>query len=424
MEKWKEFPLSKEEEEGVTVEGEEICGEETFQRTLAGRLWTESSFNSRAFTSTMLGAWKLRNPVETQELSKNLFLFRFTTKRDLESVLRNGPWSFDRNILVLARVSGEEQPSELNMHYGVFWVRVYELPLMLRSEAMAKKLGGILGKFEEMDMKEANRNGRFLRIKVTMDLKLPLKRGTVVRFKDKNLRVFFKYERLPTFCFVCGRLGHQLKDCESTGDLSDEGFEDIEENDLLYGQWLRASPLPRVNEDVRKKESNSSSCSKSLFNLSSGQSKCEARGKEKEGEGEVEQLRDSGDKGKEKLITTTPATVAVPVNLLEIEAVAESFGAVDISNVDANKGSSFKGKTIKKKKWTRRQPIRKSLAAPKQTLDREIGKRHLVDVMIIEGEVEDCGSGEKKRRGGQDALVRSPQLLPEVVLEDQHRLEQ
>lgn len=171
MEKWKEIPLSKEEEEGITMEGEEICGEEIFQRTLAGRLQNESSFKSRVFTIIMIGAWKIRNPVETQELSKNLFLFCFSTKRDLGSVMRNGPWSFDINILVLTRFSREEKPSKLNMHYGVFQVRVYELPLMLRSVSMARKHGGVLGFFEEMDIKEENINGRFLRIKVTINLK-------------------------------------------------------------------------------------------------------------------------------------------------------------------------------------------------------------------------------------------------------------
>lgn len=73
---------------------------------------------------------------------------------------------------------------------------------MLISEAMDKKLGGILGEFEEMDQKEAHRNERFLRIKVKINLKKPLKPGTVVRYKEKNLRVHFKYERLPTF-FLC-----------------------------------------------------------------------------------------------------------------------------------------------------------------------------------------------------------------------------
>lgn len=64
---------------------------------------------------------------------------------------------------------------------------------------------------------------------MTIHLKKPLKRGKVVRFKEKNLRVYFKYERLSNFCFVCGKLGHQLKDCELVGDLSEEGFEDLDE---------------------------------------------------------------------------------------------------------------------------------------------------------------------------------------------------
>ncbi|XP_058774352.1 uncharacterized protein LOC131648628 [Vicia villosa] len=266
MENWKNIPLSKEEEEGVVVADDEVCGEEIFQRTLAGKLWTDSSFNTRAFTSTMISAWKLKNQVEKQELSKNLYLFRFATKRDLETVLKNGPWSFDRNLLVLARISGEKQLSALNMHYGSFLVRIYELPLMLRSEAMARKIGGIIGSFEEMDQKEAHRNRRFLRIKVTMDLQLPLKRGTVVKFKDKSLRVHFKYERLPSFCFVCGRIRHQLKDYEELGDLSEDGFEDIEEQDLSFGLWLRASPLPKVMEDQRK-ESSSGNCTRSSTSL-------------------------------------------------------------------------------------------------------------------------------------------------------------
>lgn len=59
----------------------------------------------------------------------------------------------------------------MDMHYGVFWVRTYDLLFMLRSETMAGKIGGIFEKFEEMDQKEAHRNGRFLCIKVTIDLK-------------------------------------------------------------------------------------------------------------------------------------------------------------------------------------------------------------------------------------------------------------
>lgn len=109
---------------------------------------------------------------------------------------------------------------------------------MLRSEIMARKLGGILRTFEEMDQKEARMNGRFLKIKVKMDLKQPLKRGTMVHFKEKNLQVHFKYERLPTFYFACVRIDNQLKDYEALGDLRKEGFEDLDEHDLSFGLWL------------------------------------------------------------------------------------------------------------------------------------------------------------------------------------------
>lgn len=114
---------------------------------------------------------------------------------------------------------------------------------------MEKNIGDILGGFEEIDMKDAHRNGKFLRIKVKMDLKNPLKTGAVVRYKEKSHRVFFKYERLPTFCFVCGRMGHQIKDNEAMEDLGEEGFKDINEQDLSHGICSRASPLPKVYED-------------------------------------------------------------------------------------------------------------------------------------------------------------------------------
>lgn len=81
---------------------------------------------------------------------------------------------------MLERVTGEEKPFGLNMHFGVFWVRIYNLLLMLRSEVMASKIGNTLGKFEEIDWKDIHVNEIFFRIKVTVVLKQTLKRGTVV----------------------------------------------------------------------------------------------------------------------------------------------------------------------------------------------------------------------------------------------------
>ncbi|RHN51689.1 hypothetical protein MtrunA17_Chr6g0471591 [Medicago truncatula] len=73
------------------------------------------------------------------------------------------------------------------MNTGEFWARIYELPLKLRSNEMAEKLGNLLGKFVEVDSKECNRLGSFLWVKATIDLRKPLKRGTVIKYQGKNI---------------------------------------------------------------------------------------------------------------------------------------------------------------------------------------------------------------------------------------------
>lgn len=278
--------LTEEEEEGITVKDSDVSEDEIFRRTLAGKLWSDNPYNVKAFKQTITQSWRLKNPVEIQDLNKNLYLFRFATRRDAENMLKGGSWSFDRNLLILQRVSSEEQPSDLEMHTVSFWTRVYDLPLKLRIESMARRLGDTMGNFEEMDQREATRTGRSLRVKVSLDLRKPLKRGTVVRYQGKSLRVFFKCERLPIFCFACGRIGHQIKDCEENGGEDDEGYDSIEEKEHPFGSWLRASPLPKMSTEPRK-ESGSSSCIKNLF-VSTSSSKTVAA-KNKEGEGEVEQ---------------------------------------------------------------------------------------------------------------------------------------
>ena len=65
----------------------------------------------------------------------------------------------------------------------------------------------------------------------------------------KETLIFFKYERLPNFCYWCGRLTHGDRECErwlrSRGSLSWE--------EQQYSAWLRAfveKPIRRVEVKV------------------------------------------------------------------------------------------------------------------------------------------------------------------------------
>lgn len=200
--------LIEEGEEGIMVDGKAELEDKIFHRTLVGKLCTDNPFNNKVFKTKMIQAWRLKNIVKAQDLGKNLFLFRFSLKSDTETILRNGLWNFDRNLLNLKKVFSEEPSSRLEMHYRVFWVRVYDLPLKLRSETMDKQLGGIIVHYEDIDPKETNAMGSFLQIKAKIILRKLLKRGTIIKYQGRCLKVFFKYERLPMFCFACERIGN------------------------------------------------------------------------------------------------------------------------------------------------------------------------------------------------------------------------
>jgi hypothetical protein len=48
---------------------------------------------------------------------------------------------------------------------------------------------------------------------VELELAKPLERGRALRLDGKSYWVSFKYEKLPMFCFECGRIGHGEKGC-------------------------------------------------------------------------------------------------------------------------------------------------------------------------------------------------------------------
>ena len=77
------------------------------------------------------------------------------------------------------------------------------------------QIGGILGEVEKVDVDENGFClGGYLRIQVSVDITQPLCRGQQVRIGDSTTTwVDFKYERLPIFCYWCGKVDHDERDC-------------------------------------------------------------------------------------------------------------------------------------------------------------------------------------------------------------------
>lgn len=108
----------------------------------------------------------------------------------------------------------------------------------MRTETVVKQIGSVLGEFVEWENKGEDNWGRFMRITVIEDLEKPLKNGTILKNKGgKAYRIPFKFERLLDFCYICGKVGHLLKDC-SEKEQEDDG----DSSNLSFGPWMRAIP--------------------------------------------------------------------------------------------------------------------------------------------------------------------------------------
>ena len=84
---------------------------------------------------------------------------------------------------------------------------------MNQSKEASLRIRGTLGELKvEVDEHGFSLRG-YLRIHVVMDITQPLCRGQRVRIGDSTVMwVDFKYERLPIFCYWCGKEDHDKCD--------------------------------------------------------------------------------------------------------------------------------------------------------------------------------------------------------------------
>lgn len=101
--------------------------------------------------------------------------------------------------------------------------------------------GAKVGGFIDWDSSNEGSWERFMRFRTCVDLTNQLKRGSMIcDSKGKSVDVFFKYERTLDFCYICGWMGHVIRDC-SEKDNKDYKDEEIHSKEMRYigkeGWW-------------------------------------------------------------------------------------------------------------------------------------------------------------------------------------------
>ncbi|GLU08536.1 hypothetical protein SLE2022_254430 [Rubroshorea leprosula] len=187
---------------------------------------------------TLADVWRPVKGMHMRILGNNLFAFYFFHPVDMQRVLAEGPWCFDNHIMVLQEAQGGRQVVKEELFEVPFWIQIHNLPLDRLTVESGKNIGGAMGRLIEVDVGEGNIWGsEYIRVRVGIDARRPLRRGMKLTLKGRPLWVSFWYERLPNFCYCCGMLDHVEQDCEVGLELESMGTVE-----RPYNEELRAIP--------------------------------------------------------------------------------------------------------------------------------------------------------------------------------------
>ncbi|TVU28632.1 hypothetical protein EJB05_20156, partial [Eragrostis curvula] len=199
------------------------------------RYFSGKSYFARGLFEEMQGYWGVNLKAPAKVLDANKFLLEFHSEYDRNKVVLGGPWRHKGDAVIVVNYDGLTRPSEVVIESILLWVRLYDLPPVMMSKDCGERLGRRFGRVTCVDTRFTN----YLRLRVVFPLGKVLVPEMIVRVKGRSeMAVKVRYENVPHFCFICGRIGHAKGNCPDEDD--DSG--------VRYGEELRALPPKRMRE--------------------------------------------------------------------------------------------------------------------------------------------------------------------------------
>ncbi|KAI5018022.1 hypothetical protein ZWY2020_042910 [Hordeum vulgare] len=245
--------LSAAERKGLKV-GEEEKGKaarwEQDDPQAVGKLFSEKLVHAVIIGHTMGRIWCPIKGLRCSKLEENIFMFTFKQASGWRRALEDGPWWFDKELLMMEDFDPDKTVDEYEFSIIPMWIRVYGLPLGSMNRAMGERIGKDFTETLDVDVGyDGKAIGKFLRIKVKLNINTPLMRGFVLERESDNEQMGeeenqqditkkrklrwcrFEYEHLPDFCYTCGIIGHREKECK---------LKPAKNEAPQFGPWMRA----------------------------------------------------------------------------------------------------------------------------------------------------------------------------------------
>ena len=200
------------------------------------------------------------------------------------------------------------------------------------SEEAGKGIGSKIGKVIEVGKISLQaEQAKFMRIRVEIPIGKPLRRGgNITTTDDDRCWLTFRYERLPTFCYICGLMGHDDKHCCKS---QQEGMKERQ-----YGEWLRAGSV--VKNGSEKGKTKGYEGSDSMVNDGAGVKSHRVAGAESHGHGVASNVGASAQTEAKKSDSRNSNKVLAVITALGSEAKSKNSNFSEQDSLDKWDGSA------------------------------------------------------------------------------------
>ncbi|XP_027062606.1 uncharacterized protein [Coffea arabica] len=227
--------LDEEECTVIEVTEEEIKqGIEDCSNSCLEKFVARKEMNLKGLKGALERAWK-RQGFRIFRVQPDVCQLFFASKKDLQFVLSKGPWNIDNNLLVVKSWFSGVRVNELDFENVFFGVNICGLPWEFYTQEVAMKVASSFRDCSCVQLKEkSDSDERFFRLRILVNTKTPLRRVVRLKWGDNSeARGILRYERLSSFCYQCGVMGHTAKVCAKAMVAEANSSQDSQ-----YGFWL------------------------------------------------------------------------------------------------------------------------------------------------------------------------------------------
>lgn len=100
----------------------------------------------------VFGIWS--KVLSFKKIGNDRFLIHFGNNQEMKRTFRRGPWSFDKNLVILRQIPKGMEPTSVDMDISDFHVHITRLPCGFANQSITRIIGQALGGFVEFQENE------------------------------------------------------------------------------------------------------------------------------------------------------------------------------------------------------------------------------------------------------------------------------